>query len=94
MQIVKLVNGKLVAEEVKGNPGSADKKHWYEIPNAQYQALLAIARKDGLDVNGDTNRTRTVKENKAANTIINLVVEDFIVKRKEVETKPKVGATK
>lgn len=97
MRIVKLVNGKLVTEEVKGEVSKAgDKKRWYEIPNGQYDSLLAIAKKDGLDLDADTDRSRTVKENKAVSTIINLVVVDFMAKRKEMEDKApgKPGAIK
>jgi len=87
MQIVKLVNGKFVAEDVKGGGNPNGKRHWYEIPDDQYQPLLAIARKDGLDVNADNDRSRTIKENKAVFTIMNLVLEDFITKRKAMEAK-------
>ncbi len=91
MQQVKLVNGKFVAEEVKGSSNLGDKHRWYEIQNGQYASLLGIAGKDGLDVTADSDRSRTVKENKAVSTIINLVLEDFLAKRHEVEEKPKAG---
>ena len=86
-QQVKLVNGKFVAEEVKGNSDPEAKRHWYEIPDAQYQALLAVGKQDGLDLAADTDRGRTVKENRAVNTITNLVLEDFLAKRQQLEAK-------
>jgi len=94
MQIVKLVDGKLVAEEVKGNSNPGEKRHWYELPDAQYRALLAVGKKDGLDVDADTDRGRTVKENRAVNTIINLVLEEFLAKRQQLEAKGPQPAAK
>ena len=87
MQIVKLVNGKFVAEEVKGNSNPGEKRHWYEIPDAQYQALLAVGKRDGLDLDAEGDRGRTVKENRAVYTIINLVLEEFLAKRQQLEAK-------
>lgn len=93
-QIISLVNGKLVAKEVAGNSNPGNKKRWYEIPAPQYESLLDIARKDGIDLDGDTDRSKIVKANKAANTIINLIIEDFLQKRKamgEAEEKAKAN---
>lgn len=92
-QVISLVNGKLVAKEVVGNSNPGDKKRWYEIPAPQYQSLLDVARKDGIDLDGDSDRAKTVKANKAANTIINLVIEDFLQRRKAMgEAEEKAGA--
>jgi len=92
-QETSLVNGKLVAKEVSGNGSNpGNKKRWYEIPGTQYKSLLDVARQDEIDIDGDTDRTKTVKANRAASTIINLIIEDFLLRRKamgEAEEKAK-----
>lgn len=77
---VKLVGGKFVStgKETKGNGGKPPK---YPYPARQYDALLGVAKADGLD----TGETRA-KNTQAVNTMTGLIIDAFITDRAKVKS--------
>jgi len=72
---VKLVNGKFV-KTGKAAKVAGVKPPKYPYPAYQYEALLKIAKSDGLDI-GETKPKNT----QAANTMAGLILDAFIADR-------------
>ena len=72
---VKLINGKFV-KTGKAAKVAGVKPPKYPYPSYQYEALLKVARADGLDA-GDTKPKNTA----CVNTLVGLIIDAFVADR-------------
>jgi len=78
---VKLVDGKF-ASTGKPSKAKGTRPPKYPYPQVQYDALLALAKADGLDV-GDTRARNT----NMVNTLSNLILDDYVGRRQAASKK-------
>ena len=78
---IKLVDGKFV-KTGKTAKVEGEKPPKYRYPKYQYDAMLKIAKTDGLDI-GETK----AKNTQAANTMTGLVIDAFITDRSKTASK-------
>ena len=79
MTHVEIVGGKLkVTKTAKSNNGKPPK---YPYPQAQYEALLKLAKASGVDT-GSTKAGQT----KAVNSVTKALIDDFIANQSKPKT--------
>lgn len=76
---VKLVEGKFVKTGKKAEAEGV-KPPKYRYPAYQYDALLKIAKTDGIDI-GETK----AKNTQAANIMTNLIIDAFVTDRSKAK---------